>query len=167
LAFDCLIAWPISCYVSVQVHQFSVSVQNLNQYLFKIYLKSFKYQNLLKSQNLLNLPGNFGSSGHFLGSSKNSTEVPDFLRKFRTFCGSPEHCPEVSDFIRRFRSWNFFSSHIKHTPSSLISPKLFPQLPAPQTLPSLPLKPLSLQTLTPKLKSLEVPQIPGSLDSSG
>ena len=122
LAFVCLIAWPISCYVSVQVHQFSVSVQNLIQHLSKIYLKNFKYQNLLKSQNLLNFPGIFGSSRH-------SAEVPDFVWKFWTFCRSSRHSSEVPDFLRKFRTFSgssrlwIFPSHIQHTPSSLISPK--------------------------------------------
>src|SRR5438128_1765657 len=39
LAFDCLNAWPITCFVVVKVQKFSVSVQHLNLYLSKINLK--------------------------------------------------------------------------------------------------------------------------------
>src|SRR5438105_8781486 len=74
LAFDCLNAWPITCYVSVQVQKFSVSVQHLNLYLSKSNLKRTLVQNLLISQ--------------FQPFFWKSSEVPDFLRKFRTFCGS-------------------------------------------------------------------------------
>ncbi len=59
LAFDCLNAWPITCYVSVQVQKFSVSVQHLNLYLSKINLKRTPVKNLLISQfqpNFLEFP---------------------------------------------------------------------------------------------------------------
>src|SRR6266540_2620281 len=84
LAFDCLNAWPITCYVSVQVQKFSVSIQHLNLYLSKINLKRTPVKNLLISQlqpSFLEIFGGSGSSGLF-------AEVPDILRKFRTFFGS-------------------------------------------------------------------------------
>ena len=146
MAFVCLIAWPISYFVSVQVRQFSVSVQNLFQHLSKIYLKVFTYQNLLKSQNLLKFPGIFGSSGHFLGSSGHSAEVPNFFRKFRTL--------------------NFFKSYSAYPFVPYLSKIFFSAASAPNT-PFSPSQASHLQTLTLNLKSPEVPQIPGSLDSSG
>src|SRR6266498_852505 len=88
LAFDCLNAWPITCYVSVQVQKFSVSIQHLNLYLSKINLKRTQVKNLLISQFQPNFLEILGSSGHFLGSSGHSAEVSDILRKFRIFCGS-------------------------------------------------------------------------------
>ena len=135
----------------------SVNSQSLFRISFNIYPRSISRFSSIK------ICSNLKICWNFLETSKVpdiSSEVPKILRKFRTFFGTSGYSAEVPDF-------EFFPSHIQHTPSPLISPKLFPQLPAPQTLPSLPLKPLSLQTLTPKLKSPEVPQIPGSLDSSG
>src|SRR6266508_5751527 len=85
LAFVCLNAWPITCYVSVQVQKFSVSIQHLNLYLSKINLKRTRVKNLLISQFQPNFLEIFGSSGNFSGSSRLYAEVPDFLLKFRTF----------------------------------------------------------------------------------
>src|SRR6266498_5267085 len=87
LAFDCLNAWPITCYVSVQVQKFSVSIQHLNLYISKINLKRTPVKNLLISQFQPNFLEIFGSSGHFFESSGLSAEVPNILRKFRTFFG--------------------------------------------------------------------------------
>src|SRR6266540_6674162 len=84
LAFDCLNAWPITCYVSVQVQKFLASVQHLNLYLSKINLKRTQVKNLLISQFQPNFLEIFESSGSFSGSSGLSAEVPNFLRKFRT-----------------------------------------------------------------------------------
>ena len=73
LAFACLNAWSISCYVRVQVHQISVSVQHLNLYLSH----SLNHQIQLKFLNQLKFPGIF-------------SEVPDLLRKFRTSLEVPD-----------------------------------------------------------------------------
>ncbi len=146
LAFDCLNAWPITCYVSVQVQKFSVSVQHLNLYLSKINLKRTLVKNLLISQFHPNFLEIFGSSGNFFGSSGLSAELLDFLRKFRTFCGSSEHSSEVPDF-------KFFQVFNLHTPSSLSIPQHPKPFPAPRT-PS----PLSPEHLSLKNHCSEVPR---------
>jgi len=97
-------------------------------------------------------------SWNIFGSSGPSSEVPDFLRKFRT-------SPEVPDFefFHEIFSYPFVSYLFQNYPFYHPAPPICLSLSKPSSSPSQ--APLSLQILL-LLKSPEVLQISGSLDRS-
>ena len=89
-----MFAWPIASYVSVPVHQSQSLAQNLNLNLYVI-------KDLSQKDSSIKICLNLKISRISLDSSEVpdvSSDVPDYLRKFRTPCGSsgpPAEVPNI------------------------------------------------------------------------